>query len=87
MLHGVASECPACGVPLQAYELVMAPVAAAASAPEGALHALVRADVCVGCGACVTACPEPGAIRLEGKLAWWSGRSARGTASAYARVR
>jgi thioredoxin reductase/Pyruvate/2-oxoacid:ferredoxin oxidoreductase delta subunit len=68
-LTGAATECPRCGVPLQAYELVLAPVAAAASAPQGALHALVRADVCVGCGACVAACPEPGAIRLEGKIA------------------
>ena len=65
-----APSCPRCGVPLQAYELVLAPAAAAATAaPPGALHALVRADVCVGCGACVSACPEPGAIRLEGKLA------------------
>ena len=61
--------CPACGVPLQAYELVLAPVAAAGSEPTGALHAMVRADVCVGCGACVSACPVPGAIRLDGKLA------------------
>ena len=61
--------CPACGVPLQAYELVLAPAAAGEAAPQGALHALVRADVCVGCGACVTACPVPGAIRLQGKLA------------------
>lgn len=68
-LPPAASECPRCGVPLQAYELVLAPVAAAATAPQGPLHALVRADVCVGCGACVAACPEPGAIRLEGKLA------------------
>jgi thioredoxin reductase/Pyruvate/2-oxoacid:ferredoxin oxidoreductase delta subunit len=36
---------------------------------DGREHALVRADVCVGCGACVPACPVPGAIRLEGKLA------------------
>jgi thioredoxin reductase/Pyruvate/2-oxoacid:ferredoxin oxidoreductase delta subunit len=63
------AECPRCHVPLQAYELVLAPVATDSSAPQGALHALVRADVCVGCGACVAACPEPGAIRLEGKLA------------------
>jgi len=29
----------------------------------------VRADICVGCGTCVAACPETGAIRLEGKRA------------------
>ncbi len=64
-----AERCPRCGVPLSAYELVSAPVAAAAQAETGKLHAVVRSDVCVGCGACVPACPVPGAIRLEGKLA------------------
>ncbi|MGE5178290.1 MAG: NAD(P)-binding domain-containing protein [Bacteroidota bacterium] len=67
-----ASErCPSCGVPLQAYELVSARVAdgAAPEAGGGAPHAIVRADTCVGCGSCVAACPEPGAIRLEGKIA------------------
>src|SRR5512145_2720193 len=68
-----AQSCPSCRVPLQAYELVLAPVASAeresGAGAQGALHAMVRADVCVGCGACVSACPVPGAIRLEGKLA------------------
>jgi thioredoxin reductase/NAD-dependent dihydropyrimidine dehydrogenase PreA subunit len=64
-----AELCPRCGVPLSAYELVSAPVAAAAQAEGGRLHAVVRSDVCVGCGACVPACPVPGAIRLAGKLA------------------
>jgi len=30
---------------------------------------MVRADVCVGCGTCVDACPEPGAIAMVNKLA------------------
>jgi thioredoxin reductase len=66
-----AEQCPACGVPLGAYELVAAPRVRADAAGEqgGKLHAVVRADVCVGCGACVSVCPVPGAIRLEGKLA------------------
>jgi len=65
-----ADLCPACGVPLQAYEVVAAPQAArSATATGGRLHAIVRTDTCVGCGACVGACPEPGAIRLIGKLA------------------
>ena len=66
-------RCPACGVPVQVYEVVGAPTArgagGGASVGAGASHAVVRADRCVGCGACVAVCPEPGAIRLEGKLA------------------
>lgn len=65
--------CPSCRVPLSAFELVQA----GAVAPEsvqgadagGRLHALVRADVCVGCGTCVAACPEIGAISLVNKQA------------------
>ena len=58
--------CPSCGVPLQAYELVSAPVVDAAAPVETGVkpHPIVRTDVCVGCGTCVAACPEPGAIRL-----------------------
>ena len=63
-----AERCPSCGVPLQVYEVVGAPMAAAQAA-TGAAHAVVRADSCVGCGACVGVCPEPGAIRLVGKVA------------------
>jgi thioredoxin reductase/ferredoxin len=33
------------------------------------MRALVRGDMCVGCGTCVAACPETGAIALHGKLA------------------
>lgn len=62
--------CPGCGVPQQIYEVVAAPAAASPEAgAEGRPHAVVRADMCVGCGTCVAACPEPGAIALQGKLA------------------
>jgi thioredoxin reductase len=62
--------CPECGVPIQAYELVSAPLAIAEPpAHQGPLHALVRTDVCVGCATCVGVCPEPGAIRLVDKIA------------------
>ncbi len=65
-----AMSCPRCGVPQQAYELVQAPAAdGAAHSASGEPKALVRADMCVGCGACVAACPEPDAITLRGKLA------------------
>jgi thioredoxin reductase len=58
--------CPSCGVPLQAYELVSAPVVDAAAPVEAGVkpHPIVRTDLCVGCGTCVAACPEPGALRL-----------------------
>ncbi len=61
-----AEFCPACGVPLQAFELVTAPVVDPTAVPDSGArpHPIVRADVCVGCGTCVAACPEPGALRL-----------------------
>ncbi len=69
-----ATFCPACGVPRQIFEVVTAqtvdPSAPKANrGADGPLHALVRADRCVGCGTCVAACPEPGAIALKGKVA------------------
>ena len=68
--HG-AARCPSCGVPMQLYEVVAAGTVAEETAGGTSTrpHAVVRADLCVGCGACVPVCPEPGAIRLVGKLA------------------
>jgi thioredoxin reductase len=70
-VRAAAVRCARCGVPPQVFEVVSAPTADGpppAAAGER-LHAVVRGDVCVGCGACIAACPEPGAIVLEGKLA------------------
>ena len=63
--------CPGCGVPQQIFEMVNATVSAAGGdGPAiGKPRALVRADMCVGCGTCVASCPEPGAITMRGKLA------------------
>ena len=61
-----AAFCPGCGVPLQVYELVSAPVVDTAVPIETGVkpHPIVRTDLCVGCGTCVAACPEPGALQL-----------------------
>jgi thioredoxin reductase/Pyruvate/2-oxoacid:ferredoxin oxidoreductase delta subunit len=78
MVSTDARRCTNCGVPLQAFEVLNAPTAAATGATgapgtsdsgEAPLRAHVRMDICVGCGACAHACPEPGAITVRNKLA------------------
>lgn len=67
-----ASFCPGCGVPRQIYEVVEASAAPESSGEADlatALHAVVRADLCVGCGVCIPACPVEGAIYMEGRIA------------------
>lgn len=65
-----ATFCPGCGMPQQIYDVVSAPAVAGAAIEAGArLHAMVRADLCVGCGTCAAACPVPGALVIRDKLA------------------
>lgn len=62
--------CPGCKAPLQAFEVLTAKVVTGEKKADGGpLHAIVMADKCVGCGTCVAACPEPGAILLVNKIA------------------
>jgi thioredoxin reductase/NAD-dependent dihydropyrimidine dehydrogenase PreA subunit len=56
-------------VPQQIYEVVTATMAVASGEEGGRLHAVVRADLCVGCGTCAAACPEAGALTMRGKVA------------------
>jgi thioredoxin reductase/NAD-dependent dihydropyrimidine dehydrogenase PreA subunit len=72
---GSSGSCASCGAPRSAFEIVNAPLAASGTGAStggsdgGPAHALVRADRCVGCGTCVAACPEEGALRLVNKVA------------------
>ncbi len=70
-LSATTQWCPTCKAPPQAFDLVNAKIVTGEEKPEtgAVLHAIVRADVCVGCGTCVPACPEPGAILIVNKVA------------------
>jgi len=64
--------CPGCGAPPQVFDVVEAPVEAEREEgpePSEQAHAVVRADLCVGCGTCADACPEDGALFLRDKVA------------------
>lgn len=77
--------CPGCKAPLQAFEVVTAKVVTGERKDDGGpLHAIVRADKCVGCGTCVAACPEPGAIALVHKVATVNLDACKGHASCVA---
>lgn len=76
-----AAVCPGCKVPMQSFSLVNAEEVrddAAGGRASEREHAVVRADVCVGCGTCVDACSIPGAIALVGKRALVDGARCAG---------
>lgn len=70
-LVGGRATCPACRAPLQVFDLVKTEAIRDESLDDsgegGRLHAVVRTDVCVGCGTCVATCRIPGAVKLVDK--------------------
>lgn len=67
---GGSAFCPSCGIPQQVFEVVSArTVVDEGDGMPRAQHAVVRSDLCVGCGTCADACPEPGAVTVTNKLA------------------
>ena len=71
-LQAGAPVCPGCGAPPQVFDVIEAPVEIdrqEGAEPTERPHAVVRVDLCVGCGTCVDACPEDEALFLRDKIA------------------
>jgi putative YpdA family bacillithiol system oxidoreductase len=59
--------CSHCGAPLAMWSVHRsAVVAAGTSAQKGKPKPVINAMLCIGCGACVDACPETGTLELAG---------------------
>lgn len=58
--------CGKCGAPLELWRVhradVAQPSSGDAAAPKGAPQPVINASLCIGCGTCVDACPEDGAL-------------------------
>ena len=60
--------CVGCGAPMALWNVHRAAVQTAPSEPGGKAkpRPVINATICIGCGSCVDACPEPGALALAG---------------------
>ena len=56
--------CPHCGAALAMWNVHRAKTQTAGDAPTGKPKPVINATLCVGCGTCISACPEEGALDL-----------------------
>jgi thioredoxin reductase (NADPH) len=58
------SFCPHCGAALAMWNVHRAKTQTAGGTPEGKPKPVINASLCVGCGTCISACPEDEALEL-----------------------
>jgi thioredoxin reductase (NADPH) len=56
--------CPHCGAALAMWNVHRAKTQTAGEAPTGKPKPVINATLCVGCGTCISACPEDGPLEL-----------------------
>ncbi len=56
--------CPHCGAALAMWNVHRAKTQDPGSGPRGNPKPVINASLCVGCGTCISACPEDGALEL-----------------------
>src|SRR5512141_830084 len=56
--------CPHCGAALAMWNVHRAKTQTAGDAPTGKPKPVINATLCVGCGTCISACPEEGPLEL-----------------------
>jgi len=61
-----AAFCPSCGAPLELWKVHRAAVAvdAEAAGKKGKPKPVINASLCIGCGTCISVCPEEGPLAL-----------------------
>lgn len=63
---GGASFCPSCGAPMALWSVQQARESAGEKKPAQQLRPVINATLCIGCGSCITACPEQGTLAMAG---------------------
>ncbi|MFZ5929144.1 MAG: NAD(P)-binding domain-containing protein [Acidobacteriota bacterium] len=61
-----AAFCPACGAPLALWSVQQARESTGQKADTRQLRPVINATLCIGCGSCITACPEQGTLAMAG---------------------
>lgn len=61
-----AAFCPACGAPLALWSVQQARESAGPRTETRQLRPVINATLCIGCGSCISACPEQGTLAMVG---------------------